>query len=169
MRGRRDRQGIMSTSCRPTNLVSCHHAKDPCKKPIIDCVKESSFTTHRVHTYILARAPDPPLALDRRRRLRAHEFVLYYTEVVPPRRFAEALVARWGRESHVTVKMGEALQIAPSAFRAQPLRAARSSYNIMTLLSLVEPLQASRVAVTTLNVWDVRTDITTGDRKRTSF
>ena len=87
---------------------------------------------------------------------------------VTPCRFAQALTARRGREARRTAKNSEGPQLAPVAFRAQPLRAARYSYNMRRLTTLLEPVQAPRVMVTTLEVWDVCTHNTTRDEKRAS-
>ena len=65
-------------------------------------------------------------------------------------------------------KNSEGPQLAPGAFRAQPLRAAHSSYNMRRLTTLFEPAQGLRVAVTTLEVWDVSTKNTDADRNRAS-
>ena len=93
------------------------------------------------------------------------QFVSICIQVAPPR-FAQAPVARPGREAHITAKNSEGPQLAPGAFQAQPTRAAHSSYIIRRLPTLFEPAQAFSVAVTTLEVGDVRTNKTPGDEKQ---
>ena len=95
------------------------------------------------------------------------QFVFIYIQVTPPR-FAQALDPRLGRKAHITAKNHEGPQLAMGAFQAQLLRAAHSLYFIRRLLTLFEPAQAFSVTVTTLEVWEVCTNETPGDRKRAS-